>query len=110
MTNYGLSTVNEVVDRVCAEMALRLVDVAVHENLVPPNSSIGFTGRAAISGNKPYLIVDGITERGIYDDPIDHLVFVDDGLGRGQPSWAGACAPWGSRGTPSAASGEGHVL
>jgi len=82
-TNYGLSTVNEVVDRVCAEMALRLVDVAVHENLVPPNSSIGFTGRAAISGNKPYLIVDGITERGIYDDPIDHLVFVDDGLGRG---------------------------
>jgi hypothetical protein len=64
-------------------MALRLVDVAVHENLVPPNSSIGFTGRAAISGNKPYLIVDGITERGIYDDPIDHLVFVDDGLGRG---------------------------
>ena len=81
--NRGLGTMNLVVDRVCADMALRLVDVAVRANLVPPNSSIGFTGRAAISGNKPYLILDGITERGIYDDPIDHLVFVDDGLGRG---------------------------
>ncbi|MDD1666166.1 MAG: methanogenesis marker 14 protein, partial [Methanomicrobiales archaeon] len=81
--NHGLPTVNEVVDRVCADMALRLVDVARQQNLVPPNSSIGFTGRAAISGNKPYLIVDGIAERGIYEDPIDHLVFVDDGLGRG---------------------------
>jgi len=81
--NHGLDMMNEVVDRVCARMALRLVDVAVERKMVPPNSSIGFTGRAAISGMKPWYIVDGITERNIYDDPNDHLVFVDDGLGRG---------------------------
>jgi putative methanogenesis marker protein 14 len=81
--NHGLPVMNLVVDRVCADMALRLVDVAAKANLVPRNSSIGFTGRAAISGNKPSLILEGIAERGLYDNPNDHLVFVDDGLGRG---------------------------
>jgi len=80
---YGLSLLNDVVDRVCARMALRLVDIAVAEHLVLPNSSIGFTGRAAISGRKPEYILDGITERKLFDDPNDHLVFVDDGLARG---------------------------
>jgi len=64
-------------------MALRLVDVAQEEGLVLPNSSIGFTGRAAISGRKPEYILEGITERKLFTDPNDHLVFVDDGLARG---------------------------
>ena len=54
--NYNLSVLNEVVDRVCAKMALRLIDVAVEEHIVPRNASIGFTGRAAISGRKPEYI------------------------------------------------------
>jgi len=81
--NYNMATLNEVVDRVCARMALRLIDVAVEKNLVPQNASIGFTGRAAISGRKPEYILEGITERNLFDDPNDHLVFVDDGLARG---------------------------
>jgi len=81
--NYGLGMLNEVIDRVCARMALRLVDVAIGRGLVPPNSSIGFTGRAAISGRKPEYILEGITERQLYENPIDHVVFVDDGLARG---------------------------
>ena len=80
---YNLSVLNEVVDRVCAKMALRLVDIAVEQKLVPRNASIGFTGRAAISGRKPDYILEGIMERDIFDDPNDHLVFVDDGLARG---------------------------
>jgi putative methanogenesis marker protein 14 len=80
---YNLSVLNEVVDRVCAKMALRLVDIAVEQKLVPRNASIGFTGRAAISGRKPEYILEGIMERDIFDDPNDHLVFVDDGLARG---------------------------
>jgi putative methanogenesis marker protein 14 len=80
---YNLVTLNEVVDRVCANMALRLVDVAVEQKLVPRNSSIGFTGRAAISGRKPEYILDGIIERNLFDNPVDHVVFVDDGLARG---------------------------
>ncbi|MGB7788411.1 methanogenesis marker 14 protein [Methanoregula sp.] len=81
--NHGMSTLNEVIDRVCARMALRLIDVAVEKGLVPRNASIGFTGRAAISGRKPEYILKGITERNLFDDPNDHLVFVDDGLARG---------------------------
>jgi len=80
---HGIKMLTEVVDHVCAEMALRQIDVAIDLGLVPPNSSIGFTGRAAISGRKPEYILNGVTERGIYDDPLDHLVFVDDGLARG---------------------------
>jgi len=80
---HGIGMLGEVIDRVCAEMALRLVDVAVEKGMVPPNSSIGFTGRAAISGRKPEYILEGIIERNLYEKPNDHLVFVDDGLARG---------------------------
>jgi putative methanogenesis marker protein 14 len=81
--NYNLAVLNEVVDRVCAEMALRMIDVAVGQGLVLKNSSIGFTGRAAISGRKPELILEGIIDRKLFDNPVDHVVFVDDGLARG---------------------------
>jgi len=80
---HGMSILTDVIDHVCAGMALRLVDVACKEGMVPPNSSIGFTGRAAISGRKPEYILDGIIERKIYDKPGEHLVFIDDGLARG---------------------------
>ncbi len=81
--NHSLGFLNEVVDRVCATMALRLIDVAREEGLVFPNSTIGFTGRAAISGRKPEYIVEGVAERGMFDQPNDRIVFVDDGLARG---------------------------
>lgn len=81
--NHGLATLNEVIDRICAQMALRLIDVAVEQKIVPRNASIGFTGRAAISGRKPEYILEGITERNLFDSPVDHVVFVDDGLARG---------------------------
>ncbi|HJJ50898.1 MAG TPA: DUF2114 family protein, partial [Methanocorpusculum sp.] len=64
-------------------VALKIIDLCIKRSFLPPNSSIGFTGRAIISGNKPQYILEGVTERGIYDDPVDHLVFVDDGLARG---------------------------
>ncbi|HJJ28277.1 MAG TPA: methanogenesis marker 14 protein [Methanocorpusculum sp.] len=75
--------IREVIDRVCAEIALKIVDLCIKNNLLPKNSSIGFTGRAIISGNKPQYILEGVTERGIYDNAVEHLVFVDDGLARG---------------------------
>ncbi|MCP1715095.1 putative methanogenesis marker protein 14 [Methanocalculus alkaliphilus] len=80
---YQLPVVTEVIDRVCAGMALRMIDICIEQKMVPENASIGFTGRAVISGKKPDYIVEGITEREIFSDPIDHLVFVDDGLARG---------------------------
>jgi putative methanogenesis marker protein 14 len=81
--NNGINVLTDVIDHVCARMALRLIEVAAKEKIVPPNSSIGFTGRAAISGKKPSIIMDGISEMGLYDKPYEHVVFVDDGLARG---------------------------
>ncbi|HJJ30690.1 MAG TPA: methanogenesis marker 14 protein [Methanocorpusculum sp.] len=75
--------IREVIDRVCAGMALKIIDICIEKNLLPANSSIGFTGRAIISGNKPQYILEGVAKRGIYDEPVNHLVFVDDGLARG---------------------------
>ena len=75
--------IREVIDRVCASVALQIIDICNKQKLLPANSSIGFTGRAIISGNKPQYILEGVAERGIYDDPVNHLVFVDDGLARG---------------------------
>ena len=78
-----MGMLTEVIDRVCAKMALRLIAVTIESGMVPPTSSIGFTGRAAISGRKPEYILAGVTERNLYDKPNAHLVFVDDGLARG---------------------------
>ncbi len=87
---HGLSLLNEVVDHICAEMALRLLDVAKAEGMIYPNSSIGFTGRAAISGRKPEYILEGVIQRKFFEKPVDHLVFLDDGLARGA-SLMGRC-------------------
>jgi len=80
---YGLSTMFAVVDTVCADMAQRMVKVAMDENLVTEKSAIGFTGRAAITGCKPRLILNQIKKLGLYDSPENNVVFVDDGLARG---------------------------
>jgi putative methanogenesis marker protein 14 len=81
--HHGKDVLTQVVDHVCARMALRLLDVAAEGHLIPPNASIGFTGRAAISGRKPEIIMEGIKERGFFEKPEDHVIFVDDGLARG---------------------------
>ena len=81
--NENKKVVREVIDRMCANVALRIIDICAGKGLLPKNSSIGFTGRAIISGNKPQYILEGVTERGLYDEPVNHLVFVDDGLARG---------------------------
>ena len=81
--NEKKAVIKEVIDRVCADIALQIIDLCAERNLLPPNSSIGFTGRAIISGNKPQYILDGVTKRGLYAEPVNHLVFVDDGLARG---------------------------
>jgi putative methanogenesis marker protein 14 len=81
--NHSLGLLNEVIDRVCALMALRMIDIAHQEGLIFPLTSIGFTGRAAISGKKPDYILQGLMERKYFPDPENRIVFVDDGLARG---------------------------
>jgi len=70
-------------DLVSAMMVGRIVKLAVEYKLVSGKTSIGLTGRAAITGCKPYLILKSIEKIGIFNEPRDHVVFVDDGLARG---------------------------
>ena len=81
--NHSLDILRTVIDKTGAEMALRLIDVTHECGLISEKTSIGFTGRAAISGSKPNYILKGLIERKLFNDPVNHLVFVDDGLARG---------------------------
>nr|MBP9009426.1 methanogenesis marker 14 protein [Methanospirillum sp.] len=83
ITKYSLPVLNEVIDHVCSRMALRMIDVVHELGMIYPETSIGFTGRAAISGKKPEYILQGIIDRKLFQNPVDHVVFVDDGLARG---------------------------
>lgn len=80
---HGKKVFADVVDRVCAQIALRLIDVASEEGLVHPNSAIGFSGRGALSGRKPEYILKGIMDRGIYKNPQERVIFVSNALPRG---------------------------
>ena len=80
---YGLETLFAIVDLVCAIMVKRLLQVAIDEELVTKNTAIGFTGRAAITGCKPRLILNQIRKLGIFESPEKHIAFIDDGLARG---------------------------
>jgi len=99
-TKYGLKTLFAVVDMVCSYMATRLVKVAMDADLITERSAIGFTGRAAITGCKPKLILSNIKKLGLYDAPENHVVFVDDGLARGAAVMARCMNSMGSPKNP----------
>ncbi|HEY9205428.1 MAG TPA: methanogenesis marker 14 protein [Candidatus Methanoperedens sp.] len=80
---HGLKTMFATLDLVSAMMVMRLVKLGIDRGLVTGKTSIGLTGRATITGCKPYLILKNIKKLGIYKEPKDMVVFVDDGLARG---------------------------
>lgn len=80
---HGLKTMFATLDLVSSKMVGRIVKLAIEHKLVSEKTSIGLTGRAAITGCKPYLILKSIEELGIFKEPREHVVFVDDGLARG---------------------------
>ena len=82
-TKHGLKTMFATLDLVSARMVERIVKLAIENKLVSEKTSIGLTGRAAITGCKPYLILKKIEKLGFFYEPREQLVFVDDGLARG---------------------------
>ncbi|MCE8429188.1 MAG: methanogenesis marker 14 protein [Candidatus Methanoperedens sp.] len=82
-TKNGLKTMFATLDLVSARMVERILKLSIDDHLVTEKTSIGLTGRAAITGCKPYLIMKSIEKLGIFTDPYDKVVFVDDGLARG---------------------------
>ncbi|MGZ4853254.1 MAG: methanogenesis marker 14 protein [Halobacteriota archaeon] len=81
--DYGLGMLYGVIDWVSTGIAERIINTAFTKGLINDKVSIGITGRAGITGNKPSHILKAIKEMGIYSKPEDYVVFVDDGLARG---------------------------
>ncbi len=79
----GLQIAYAVIDEVMAGVVCRLIKVAKEENLVFEDTTIGITGRAGITGNKPKLILKYLEEMGLASEIDEKVVFVDDGLARG---------------------------
>ncbi|WP_135610069.1 methanogenesis marker 14 protein [Methanococcoides sp. AM1] len=82
-SKYGLKVLFAVIDEVMAQVIYRLVKVAKEEGLVYPETSIGITGRAGISGEKAKLTLKYLDELRLHDKIEENVVFVDDGLARG---------------------------
>ena len=81
--DYGLGMLYSVIDWVSTGIAERTINTAFTKGLINDKVSIGITGRAGITGNKPNHILKVIREMGLYGKPEEYVVFVDDGLARG---------------------------
>ncbi len=81
--DYGLEMLYNVIDWVSAGIAERIIVTSLTKGLISEKTSIGITGRAGITGNKPNYILKMIRDLGIYETPEEYVVFVDDGLARG---------------------------
>jgi len=110
-SEHGLKTMFATLDLVSAMMVERLVKLAFDNKLVTEKTSIGLTGRAAITGCKPHLILKAIENLGIFRESRDHVVFVDDGLARGAAVMARCMNSMGVPGNPiGGVRGGGCVL
>ena len=81
--DFGIEMLFNVIDWVSTGIAERIISTALTKGLISDKTTIGITGRAGITGNKPHHILKIIKEMGLYDKPADYVVFVDDGLARG---------------------------
>ncbi len=97
---HGLKTMFATLDLVSAMMVKRLVKLGIDNHLLSEKTSIGITGRAGITGCKPYLILKSIENLRLYSNPRDRVVFVDDGLARGAAVMARCMNSMGVPGNP----------
>lgn len=108
---HGLKDFTVVVDRVCAELSLRMIDVAKNEGLLHENGAIGFSGRAIMSGRKPEYVLEGIIQRNLFPDPYERLIFVSSALPRGAAVMARCMGSLGNPKNPiGGCRGEGCIL
>ncbi|MCS7143971.1 MAG: methanogenesis marker 14 protein [Archaeoglobaceae archaeon] len=70
-------------DVVMAKVFRRALEVVHKEGFFIENMAIGVTGRAGITGKKPWLFLEEIKDLGLFKKPEKNIVFVDDGLARG---------------------------
>lgn len=110
MKKYNANTMLATLDLVSAMVAERLLKKALENKLISDKTTIGITGRAGITGNKPTLILQKITEMGLFDKPNDHLVFCDDGLARGAAVMARCMNSYGTPKNPLGGQRSGKCI
>jgi putative methanogenesis marker protein 14 len=81
---HGIDALLALIDKVQFSIVQRLLDLAISEGLVQEETSLGLTGRAITTGNKPKLINSGLllNDRTRWTES-HHLLFVEDGLAMG---------------------------
>ncbi len=106
----SLSYVMAVIDEVSACAVEELVGIAKKEGLLLPNTKIGITGRAGITGKKPELILDKLNS--LFGRNVDEeVIFVDDALARGAAVLGRCMHQFGSSGNPiGGIQGSGCIL
>ncbi len=78
----GIQYIHPVIDEVSACITERLVAIAKEEGLLLPNTKIGITGRAGITGRKPELILEKLSD--LFGRNMENeVIFADDALARG---------------------------
>ena len=78
----GIHYVHHVIDEVSASITERLVGIAKDEGLLLPNTKIGITGRAGITGRKPELVLHKLSD--LFERNMENeVIFADDALARG---------------------------
>jgi putative methanogenesis marker protein 14 len=80
----GRETLLASIDVIQARVVQRILSLAETERLIHSNTSLGLTGRAIISGQKPKLIIENLHLRdGTLWTQNHDILFVEDGLAMG---------------------------
>ncbi|MCD6456964.1 MAG: methanogenesis marker 14 protein [Methanophagales archaeon] len=78
----GEQYIMPVIDELSGRVVEDLVGIAKAEGLLLPNTKIGITGRAGITGKKPEIILEKLS--GLFGRKMDaEVIFADDALARG---------------------------
>jgi putative methanogenesis marker protein 14 len=95
----GEQYVIPVIDELSARIVEELVGIAKGEGLLVKNTKIGVTGRAGITGKKPELIVERLSN--LCGKNMDkEVIFADDALARGAAVLGRCMHQFGSVGNP----------
>lgn len=98
------------IDVLMAKIFRRVVETISAEGLFTDKMAIGVTGRAGITGKKPWLFLKELKDLGLYKKPEKNIVFVDDGLARGAAVMARCMNALGNPKNPIGGLRFGHCV